>query len=83
MGVPTFRNTLTLAAPHKVFSAIGISFYSCAYFEDFDHDPRFEGPFPPAVLTVAAAGGQFVSEDQSIVTIKVSALDKIGVTLGP
>lgn len=63
-----FSNTLKLRAPHKVFSAIGLSFYACAYFEDFDvngraHNLRNDGPFPPARLTVAAVGGQFLVEE--------------------
>jgi len=87
-GAPSFANTLTLPRPHRVFSAIGISFFACAFFEDFDehghaHDPQFHGPFPPAVLTVSGAGGQYVVEDQFLVTVGVSALDKIGISIGP
>jgi hypothetical protein len=88
-GSPTFSNTLTLTTPHKVFSAIGVSFYACAYFEDFNvhgfvyHQP-FIGPFPPAVLTVSAAGGQFLVEDPADhVTISVTALEKVGIRVGP
>jgi hypothetical protein len=63
----TFSNTLRLQKPHRVFSAIGISFYACAFIEDFDeggfaHDSR-SGPFPESILTISAAGGQFTVED--------------------
>ena len=63
-----FSNTLSLKKPHRVFSAIGISFYACAFFEDFNvggfaHDPHFHGPFPESILTISAAGGQFDVED--------------------
>lgn len=65
----TFRNTLVLNKPHKVFSAIGISFYACAFQEDFNvggfaHNPQFDGAFPAAILTVSAVGGQFIVEDR-------------------
>ena len=51
-----------------MISAIGISFYACAFFEDFNergvaHDPHFHGPFPESILTISAAGGQFEVED--------------------
>ena len=63
-----FSNTLPLEKSHRVFSAIGISFYACAFFEDFNeggfaHDPHFHGPFPESILTISAAGAQFDVED--------------------
>jgi hypothetical protein len=87
-GAQAFSNTLTLPRPRKVFSAIGVSFFACAFFEDFNergraHDPRFDGPFPPAVLTVAGAGGQYLVEDRSFLTVSVSAIDKVGILIGP
>ena len=72
----TFGNTLKLPAPHKVFSAIGISFYACAFKSDFDiHGHAGGPPFPQAVLTVAAAGAQFnvaqpIDRTTSVVTIR-------------
>lgn len=64
----SFPNTRQLRRPHKMFSATGVSFFACAFFEDFDkdgraHNPHFDGPFPPAILTVSAAGGQFLVDD--------------------
>ncbi|HEU0014038.1 MAG TPA: hypothetical protein VFQ45_10165 [Longimicrobium sp.] len=58
-------NTLTLPRRHRVFSAIGLSFFACAHYEDFSraghsHNPRFHGPFPASRLIVAAGGAQFV-----------------------
>jgi hypothetical protein len=74
-----FRNTLQLEKPHKVFSAIGISFYACAFFEDFNvddhvHNPRFDGPFPESILTVSAAGGQFTVEDNSLLALSAKTI---------
>jgi hypothetical protein len=63
-----------------VFSAIGLSFYACAYIEDFNQGgftPGPHGPFPPAVLTVAAAGGQFVVEDSPLATINMGKIHVI------
>jgi len=71
----TFRNTLSLEKPHRVFSAIGISFYACAFFEDFNvggftHRPG--DPFPESILTISAAGAQFIVEDNSFLAILVA-----------
>lgn len=76
-----FDNTLKLPTSHKVFSAIGLSFFACAYFEDFDvdgraHDSRFDGPFPPATLTIAAAGGQYVVKEISLLSEVATIVDK-------
>ena len=49
-----------------MFSAVGISFYACAHFQDFR---RREGPFPEAILTISAAGAQFLVDDRSSVFI--------------
>jgi len=70
-----------------MFSAIGISFYACAFIEDFDvqghaHNPQFDGPFPPAILTISAAGAQFNVEDPfSVFTTVVKAITRI--VIGP
>lgn len=66
----SYRNTIRIARPHRVFAVISISFYACAFFEDFNvrgrtRDPEFDGPFPPALLTVSGAGGQFLVEDSA------------------
>ena len=72
----TFANTLKLPVPHKVFSAIGISFYVCAYKSDFDVHGHSSGPpFPQAILTVAGAGAQFnvtppIDRTTAVVTIR-------------
>ncbi len=71
-----FPNTRVLPQRHKVFSGIGLSFFACAFREDFNvngfsHDPRFHGPLPPAVLVVAAAGAQFVVDDRALIAILV------------
>jgi hypothetical protein len=80
-----FPNTRKLRKPHKVFSAIGISFFACAHFEDFNHqgrahNPQFDGPFPPSILTIAAGGGQFLVDDSLSVTLSI---DKIHILVGP
>jgi hypothetical protein len=70
----TFQNTIELSRPHRVFSAIGLSFYACAYLEDFDERgfaPGPNGPFPPAILTLAAAGAQFSVTDTGLIHINV------------
>ena len=81
----SFANTLKLRKPHKVFSAIGISFFACAHFEDFNirghaHNPQFDGPFPPSILTIGAGGGQFLVEDSLFATVNI---DKLHILIGP
>lgn len=76
----SFPNTLKLSRPHKVFSAIGLSFFACAHFEDFNHNPDFDGPFPPATLTVAAGGGQFFVDDSSLFALSIG---KVHIFLDP
>ncbi len=69
----TFANTIALRKPHRVFSAIGLSFFACAFYDDFkdalgdSNPPRFE----PSILTVGAGGGQFVVDDRSLVTLSL------------
>jgi len=74
----TFRNTLRLKKSHRVFSAIGISFYACAFKEDFDEGgfARDHGPFPESILTISAAGGQFIAEDFSLLASAVAVLER-------
>jgi hypothetical protein len=81
----TLANTLRLRAPHRVFSAIGLSFYACAFYEDFNHDgwahqPQFHGPFPPSVLIVSGGGGQFTAQERSSVTFD---LGKVHIKVDP
>src|SRR5262245_22046546 len=59
-GTPTYTNTKVLRHKHRLFSAVGISFYACAYHEDFDERGWSNGPpWPEATLTFAGAGAQF------------------------
>ena len=71
-----FDNTLKLDRPHKVFSAIGISFYATAYTEDYDENGYARsGRYPQAVLTVSGAGAQYRVADPPV--IKSSLSDRI------
>ena len=72
----TRDNTFRLDKPHKVFSAIGISFYASA-FGGRQPPPNF----PPleSFLIVSAAGGQFTVDDSLI--SGVAALAESFVTL--
>lgn len=88
----SFPNTLALPRPHRVLAGIGLSFFACAFREDFNvggfsHDPRFHGPLPPAVLVVAAAGAQFVVDERSLITMHIGDLVSLTVdrrgTVGP
>jgi len=76
----SFRNTFKLKRPHRVFSAIGISFFACAFHHDFipATGERFDGPFPPSILTVSAAGAQFLVDDSSLLTLSVGTAVKFG-----
>jgi hypothetical protein len=77
----TFPNTLKLRQPHRVFSAIGLSFFACAHSEDFGgHNPQFDGPFPPSILTIGAGGGQFLVDDSSFVALNIG---KVHILLDP
>ena len=59
-GTPTYSNTKVLQRKRRLFSAVGISFYACAHFEDFNERGRSSGPsWPEAVLTFSGAGVQF------------------------
>ena len=78
----TFINTLRLEKPHRVFSAIGISFYASAFDDDFNvrgsaFDERFHGPRPRSFLTLSAAGGQFIAEDFSFLASTFAVLERL------
>jgi hypothetical protein len=78
-----FSNTFTLSRPHRVFSAIGLSFFACAFHEDFNvggFSPPLGAPLPPAVLIVAAGGGQFVVADMPLLQL---SLGKVRISLDP
>ena len=83
LNAQSFPNTLRVDRPHRIFSAVGVSFFACAFFEDFNvqgqaHDPRFHGPFPPAILTVSGCGAQFIIEDASIFAVKIGPVHILG-----
>jgi hypothetical protein len=60
-----FENTFTLDRPHKVFSAIGISFFARAYNKDYnEHGFARTGRYPQAILTVSGAGAQYRVADR-------------------
>jgi hypothetical protein len=63
---PSGSNTLPLEKSHKVFSAIGISFYACA-FEDFNvgglRMTALSRSLSRIDFNYIAAGGQFDVED--------------------
>ena len=59
-GTPTYSNTKVLKRKRRLFSAVGISFYACAHFEDFNERGYSSGPpWPEAILTFSGAGVQF------------------------
>jgi hypothetical protein len=76
----SFSNTFKLKRPHRVFSAIGVSFFACAFAHDFipAQGERFDGPFPASILTVSAAGAQFLVDDSSLFTLSIGEAVKIG-----
>jgi hypothetical protein len=77
----TFVNTRRLSRPHKVFSAIGLSFFACWHSQDFHgHNPKFDGAFPQSLLTVAGGGGQFLVDDSPAFTVHIG---KVGILFGP
>jgi hypothetical protein len=81
----TFANTLRLRRPHPVFSAVGISFFACAFFEDFNrqgraHNPEFDGPFPTSMLRVAGGGAQLAIPGDPVVGLTVG---RMRITLDP
>ena len=58
-------SAITFSKPHRVSSGLGISFYACAFQEDYYRDDsgrrwdiKFDGPLPSAVLILSAAGVQ-------------------------
>jgi hypothetical protein len=72
-----FANTLALKTPHKVLSAVGVSFFAraIAQIRDYPSDRP-----DPAVLIVGAGGAQFLVDDTSILddlrSDRVTAVDR-------
>lgn len=67
-GTPTYANTKVLHRRPRLFSAVGISFYACAHFEDFNVRGYSSGPpWPEAILTFGGAGAQFYVPDLRVV----------------
>ncbi len=77
----TMENTVVLPKPHKVFSAIGLSFYVHWRYYDFSQEDMRADPRPPSILTFAGAGAQFLVADK--VNPLIAAVRQLGAIFRP
>ncbi|AUD00930.1 hypothetical protein [Spirosoma pollinicola] len=76
LAIPeTFSNTKILVRPHKLFSAIGISFFATSFEDDYkdENGIKFRGRYPQATLIVSGAGAQYMVADP----LKIPLSDRI------
>jgi hypothetical protein len=80
-GSLTYPNTLSLKRPYEMFAGAGLSFYAHGLFVKED---QATGKFPPAILTVAGVGAQYLVDDLPLVTVTVQRkLGATSIVVGP